>query len=106
MLAHVPAFENSCSLTLICEVVTQAEHKLWCCIAVFKNQSLGNLTFVDEPWADFKVGLACHDLDIVLLSYGLLEVLLALACLEGAKLGISLAVMPGKCNLLLLDEGT
>lgn len=92
------------SLTLVRKVVTQAENKLWWRIAVLENKSLGNLTLVDKPRPDLKVGFARHDLDIIFLGYRPFKVLLAFASLEGTKLGISLAVVPCKRNLLLLDE--
>lgn len=91
-------------LTFVGEIITQAEDKLRWRIAVLEDESLRDLTLVDEPWADFEVGLAGHDLDIVFLSYGPLELLLALACLERSEFRIGLSVMPCKCDLLLLDE--
>ena len=66
-------------LTLICEVVTQAKHKLGCLAflgTVLVYKPLSNLSLVDETRADFKVGLSGHDFDIVVLDHGLLEFLL------------------------------
>lgn len=93
-------------LTFVCEVVSQAEDELWWRIAVLEDEALCNLTLVDKPWADFEVGLAGHNLNIVFLSYGPLELLLALACLERSEFRIRLSVVPCKCDLLLLDEGS
>jgi hypothetical protein len=93
-------------LTFVCEVVSQAEDELWWRIAVLEDESLCDLALVDKPWADFEIGLAGHDLDIVFLSYGPLKLLLAFACLERSEFRIRLSVVPCKCDLLLLDEGS
>lgn len=93
--------------TFVCEIIAHAEHKLWRITSAFTillYEPLRDLALVDEPRANFKVGLACHDFDIVLLGYSPLQMLLTFPGLECAVLRVRPSVVPGECNLLALDE--
>jgi hypothetical protein len=89
--------------TFVGEVVTQAQHEVgW--LALLLDQPLYNFALVDEAWTDFKIGFACHNLNLPFLGHRSLEMFLALASLEGTIFRISAAVMPRQSNLLPLNE--
>jgi hypothetical protein len=56
--------------TFVGEIVAKAENKLRWLFTVLQNKPLCNLALVDKPRADFEVGFAGHDLDVVLLCNG------------------------------------
>jgi hypothetical protein len=96
-----------CAQTFVCEVVSKAKDELGRVarsIAVIEYQPLCDLPLVHEPWANFEVGFARHDFDIVLLADSIFKGLLTLTSLECTILGISSSVVPRQSNLLPLDE--
>lgn len=83
--------------TFVCKVITHAENKLGRITATFAvvlHKCLCNLALVHKLRTNLKVGFACHNLDIVLLCNGPLEVFLALTRLECAVFGVGSPVVP------------
>lgn len=91
-------------LTFIRKVVSKTEYELRRVIAVLFNKPLRNFAFVDEPWAYLEVGFTRHHFDIVALPNSLLEMLLALSRLESTPLWVREPIVPGKSDLLGLNE--
>jgi hypothetical protein len=108
MLASCHGSDNaSYSRTFISEVVSQTQDKLRCLALSFTvlfNQTLGNLALVDKLGADLQVGLARHDLDIILLGNSVLQLSAALVGLVHTPVWVCTTVMPGQSNLLAFNE--
>lgn len=103
-VSMLPMSIQTSRLTFVGEIIPKAEYELRRLRSVLFHKPLRDLALVDESWTDFKVGFASHHLHIVFLADRVLKMLLALSRLESTPFWICEPIMPGKSNLLGLNE--